>query len=490
MATLTGKLASAKPAAATNVALYRAPIDSSASGVLNMVNDGTAASVRVGVKKYDLAVTLDAATYKLHRGDVVTNRTFTFDSAIPILTDQTDTFTAGQLITSDDGEKSFRWESYYVPPTTDFYVKKTTLTTFTLENQTGEYSIGETVDNGSGVSAVIFDIIPGSFGGSTLFLGPRTGGTLAEGDTLTGASSAASGDISVGGIGVARAELVFSDAGAGGTYSLRRATTITLLLDRTYRFYVQDASMAGVSFGISTTINGTFGIDETAGTSDDGQEYLVGKTTNGTAGSAGAYVQYDMSQNGGGDAQYYYYDNNDGTLGGGDQSIQLSTDYSYDTIYVYDVKGTWTNSSDSITLGQNTFTVTANAGSKWAYIQSVNGAAVTLTTGDGSADFVATDTFYDVPVDGSGTRTLATISTVDVAATDVPAADWIVYDKSISGDTRLTSLVIGPGQALIVYAGTQNIIFDYSGFQDTSADITLRSFDRNSQPGGVGASGG
>ena len=490
MATLTGKLASAKPAAATNTALYRAPIDSSASGVLNMVSDGTAADVRVGVKKYDLAVTLDAATYKLHRGDVITNRTFTFDSSIPILTDQTDTFVPGQLVTSDDGEKSFRWESYYVPPTTDFYLKKVTITSFTLENQTGEYSIGETVDNGTGVSAVVYDIIPGSFGGSTLFLGPRTGGTFAEGDTLTGASSTASGDISVGGIGVARTEVVFSNSGAAGIYALRRSDTIILLLDRTYRFYVQDASMSGVSFGLSTTINGTFGIDELAGTSDDGQEYIIGKTTNGTAGNAGAYVQFDMSQNGGGDALYYYYDNNDGTLGGGEQSLRLSTDYAYDTIYVYDVKGAWTNSSDSITLGQNTFTVTSNAGSKWGYIQSVNGAAITLTTGDGSADFVATDTFYDAPFDGGSARSLVTINSVDVAATAVTDTDWIVYDKIISGDTRLTSLVIGPGQALIVYASTQNIIFDYSGFQDTSSDITLRSFDRNATPGGVGASGG
>lgn len=487
MATLTGKLASAKPAAATNVALYRAPIDSSASGVLNMVSDGTAANVRVGVKKYDLECTVDASTYLLHRGDVITNRTFTFDQLIPTLTDQTDTFTPGQLVTSDDGEKSFRWESYYVPPTTDFYVRKVTLTSYTLENQTGDYVIGETVTNGT-ASGVIYDIIPGSFGGSTLYMGPLSGGTWAEGDTITGAS--ATGDVSVGGIGVGRAELVFSDSGAGGAYALRRSDRLTLLLDRTYRFYVSDASMSGVDFALSTTINGTYGIDETAGTSDDGQEYTVGKTTNGTAGSAGAYVQYDLSQNGGGDASYYYFDLNDGTLGGGDQVLNLSTEYSYGTVYVYDVKGNWTNSSDSITLGQTTFTLTSNAGSKWAYVQEYTGTTLKLTTGDGSADFVGSDTFLDVPFDGSGSRSTVTISTVDVAATALDAADWIVYDKSISGETRLTSLVIGPGQALIVYAATQNIMFDYSGFQDSSADITLRSFDSNATPGGVGASGG
>ena len=488
MATLTGKLASAKPAAATNVALYRAPIDSSASGVLNMVNDGTSAAVRVGVKKFDLECTVDASTYLLHKGDVITNRTLTFDQNIPTLTDQIDTFTPGQLVTSDDGESSFRWESYYVPPTTDFYVQKIALTTYSLENQTGEFVVGETVSVG-GVSAVVYEIIAGSFGGDTIYVGPLTGGSFAEGDTLTGGTSGATADVAIGGIGVARTELVFSDSGSGGTYSLRRTTALTLLLDRTYRFFVEDSSMSGVGFALSTTINGTFGIDETAGTSDDGTEYTTGKTTSGTAGSAGAYVQYDMAQNGGGDATYYYFDTNDGTLGGGEQTFQLSTEYSYSTIYVYDVKGTWTNSSSSITLGQTTFTLTTNAGSKWAYIQDYSGTTLQLTTGDGSADFVATDTFFDVPKDGAASRSTVTISSVDVAATAVPAADWIVYDKSISGDTRLTSLVIGPGQALIVYAATQNIMFDYSGFQDTSSDITLRSFDANAQPGAA-ASGG
>ena len=46
---------------------------------------------------------------------------------------------------------------------------------------------------------------------------------------------------------------------------------------------------------LSDTVNGEFGPDGD-GTSDDGTEYTTGKTTNGTAGSAGAYVQYDFSR--------------------------------------------------------------------------------------------------------------------------------------------------------------------------------------------------
>lgn len=488
MATLTGKLASAKPAATTNTVLYRAPIDSAASGVLNMVNDGTAATVRVGVKQYDLSLTLDASTYKLHRGDVITNKVLTFDAPIPITTNQQDTFSPGTKYTSDDGEKSFRWESYYVPPSTDFYVKKVSLTSFSTENQTGTFQTGETVTFG-GVSAVIYDVIPGSFGGSTLYLGPRSGGSFAEGDTLTGGTSGATTDIAVGGIGVARNEFVFSSTGAAGVYSLRRSSNITLYLDRTYTFYVSDASMSGTLLQLSTTMNGTWGIDGLSGTSDDGIEYTAGKTVNGTAGNAGAYVRYDMSQNGGGTATYYYFDANDGNLGGGSQSLNLSVDYSYDSIYVYDVVGTWTNSSDSITLGQTTFTLDSQSGSKWAYVQSVSGTNLKVTTGAGSAAFAATDTFYDVPVYGED-RTLVTVSAVAVGATDIEAQDWIVYGKNITADTRLTSLVIGPGQALIVYAATQNIMFDFSGFQDASADITLRSYDASAGPQAGGASGG
>ena len=53
--------------------------------------------------------------------------------------------------------------------------------------------------------------------------------------------------------------------------------------DRTYRFDTSDSSMSGRDFSLSTTINGEWGPDNTAGNSDDGTEFTTGKTTNGTS---------------------------------------------------------------------------------------------------------------------------------------------------------------------------------------------------------------
>ena len=43
--------------------------------------------------------------------------------------------------------------------------------------------------------------------------------------------------------------------------------------------------MSSKDFSISTTLNGEWGPDGTAGNSHDGAEYTTGRTTNGTAGS-------------------------------------------------------------------------------------------------------------------------------------------------------------------------------------------------------------
>ncbi|BCU96206.1 MAG: hypothetical protein CM15mV11_2810 [Caudoviricetes sp.] len=67
--------------------------------------------------------------------------------------------------------------------------------------------------------------------------------------------------------------------------------------------------MSSVSFKISTTVNGEYGADgDFTATSDNGTEYTTGKTTNGTAGSSGAYVQYDFSQDANLTGQLYVYE--------------------------------------------------------------------------------------------------------------------------------------------------------------------------------------
>ena len=76
-----GILAQLKPSANTNTVLYSAPIDSSASAVLTVANDGTGSAYKVGLKNYDQKLTLDASTYLLHKGDAIDYR-FTVNTAI------------------------------------------------------------------------------------------------------------------------------------------------------------------------------------------------------------------------------------------------------------------------------------------------------------------------------------------------------------------------------------------------------------------------
>ena len=94
----SGILAQLKPASNTLSVLYSAPSDSSASAVLTVANDGTGSAYDVGVKDFDQKVTLDANTYKLHKGDIITSHRFTLGSAIAA----TSSLVGGGLITSDD----------------------------------------------------------------------------------------------------------------------------------------------------------------------------------------------------------------------------------------------------------------------------------------------------------------------------------------------------------------------------------------------------
>ena len=54
-----GLLGQSKPAATTNTVLYSAPIDSSASAVLTIANDGTGAAYDIGIKDYDQILSLN-----------------------------------------------------------------------------------------------------------------------------------------------------------------------------------------------------------------------------------------------------------------------------------------------------------------------------------------------------------------------------------------------------------------------------------------------
>ena len=240
--------------------------------------------------------------------------------------------------------------------------------------------------------------------------------------------------------------------------------------------------MSGRDFKLSTTINGEFGPDGTAGNGDDGTEYTTGKTTNGTAGSGGAYSQYVLAGNNPA-AQIYFYDGGTGTAGnsvyGGDNRyVSTSTNYEYTEFFIYAKEGTIVNSTDTFQVGAVTYTVTGQTAGPYGYVRDYSGSVLKVIKGINSADFTTSDTFRDCPISSSASRTLATISSVDVATAAVEASDYIAVGKANAANNidKITSLVIGGGERLVVNSVAQNNVFSVIGFEDASNAITARVF--------------
>ena len=189
-----------------------------------------------------------------------------------------------------------------------------------MESVSGTFAVGNTISKGSGGNtsvATIFAVASGS-GGSTLHRSSTLNGSgseFAAGDSIT-ASGGATATISSGGVGTVANEFTFTTS--GGTENLYLGTQLAVLGDRTYRFNVADSSMSSLVFKLSETVNGEWGADGTAGNSDDGTEYTTGKTTNGTAGSSGAYIQYDLTANTSLPNTLYYYEGTTGTAANSD----------------------------------------------------------------------------------------------------------------------------------------------------------------------------
>ena len=77
--------------------------------MLTIANDGTGSAYDVALKNYDQKFTLDAATYKLHEGDLITTSVVGVGTPIP----STAPLVAGSTITTTDQEKTFKFESFY-----------------------------------------------------------------------------------------------------------------------------------------------------------------------------------------------------------------------------------------------------------------------------------------------------------------------------------------------------------------------------------------
>ncbi len=479
-----GILAKSKPSGATNTLLYSAPIDSSASTVLT-VNEqgGSGTTYDVALKNYDQKMTLGSSNYLLHEGDVVTGYRVTLNTPLPASAG----LNAGTLLTSTSGEETFKFESFYLPAFTEVVVKVKAIRALTLESTSGTFAVGETFSTGTApnaTTATIFAAAEGS-GTYTVYIGPSTingsGAEFAAGDSVS-SSGSATGTISTGGIGAAVNEFTFTES--GGTEDLYLGTVLTVFSDRVYRFNVADSSLSGLDFSLSTVVNGEWGPDGTAGNSDDGTEYTTGRTTNGTAGSSGAYIQYDFTQDTNLSGNLYVYEGTTGTAGnsaygGSDRFLTVSNAFVYSELYVYDITGTWTNSTDSFLFNGVTYTVTAQTTGAYGFIRSYSGAVAYVIKGTGSADFTTSSTFQDNPKLAGAARTAVTVSSIDVASTAVETQEYLRKDNTLAADSaeEIKSLVIGPGERLIVECAAAEANFVLIGFEDASTAFTPRTYE-------------
>ena len=479
-----GILAKSKPSGATNTLLYSSSVETSASTVLT-VNEqgGSGTTYDVALKNYDQKMTLGASNYLLHEGDVITGYLMTLNTALPA----TANLTGGTTITSSSGEDTFKFESFYIPPFTEIVVKKRAVRAVTIESVSGTFAVGETFVTGSGgntATATIYAVAQGS-GSTIVSIGPTTlagsGSEFAAGDSIT-ASGGATGTIATGGIGTANNEFTFTES--GGTEQMYLGVTLTVFTDRTYRFNVADSTMSGVLFKISTTVNGEYGPDgDFTATSDNGTEFTTGKTTNGTAGSSGAYVQYDFTQDSSLTGSLYVYEgttsgNAGAGYGGSDRYLTTSDAFTYTQLYVYDITGTWTNSTDTFLFGGVTYTITAKTAGAYGFIRSYSGTTAYVIKGTGSADFTTSSTFQDCPKLAGASRTAVTVSSIDVASTAVETQEYLRKDNTLAADSaeEIKSLVIGPGERLIVECAAAEANFVLIGFEDASTGFTTRTY--------------
>ncbi len=477
-----GLLAQNKPAANTNTLLYGSAIDKSASTMVNVANDGTASDYSVALKNFDQKLVVDgsANAYKLHEYDVITAYKMTVDTAFDPAAQG---FSGGLQITSVDNESKFKFESVIIPDYVELFVKTFAIRQVTTESVTGTFSVGNTITKGSGsdtTTAVVYGI-----NGTILHIGPSTingsGSEFTDGDSISNGAGA-SATVSTGGVGTASNKFVFSST-SGGTYDLRLISAdngLALFNDRSYRFNLADSSNTGHVFALSTTINGEWGSDGTTGNADDGTEYTTGKTTNGTIGSSGAYIQYAFSS--ATPAIIYWYNSVTGTaanssFGGSEAYITTTTTPTFNEFYIYDVEGTWTNSISTFVQNSITYTVTAQTSGAYGYVRSYSGNNLYVIKGANSADFAGSDTFLDNPKLSTATRSTVTVSSVAVATTALEN-NYIIQGATNADHAvaKNTSIVVGPGERLIINSTTQNNTFSLIGFEDASTAFTPRTF--------------
>jgi len=480
MTVKSGILGKAKPNG--SALLFRADPTSSISAVLNVANSGTGAAYSIGLKGYDQRLNLASGAHNFNKGYVVSNYTFTSTTPIPTGA------TAGSDVLDPIGTNKAKFNRYIIPALTTIFVKSISIRTFTLTNHTGAMSVGDTITKGAGgdtTTCLVYEVYQ-SGENMIVHVGPETingnGTTFADGD-INQFTSGGSGTIAAGGIGTAQEEFVFSTTTAGGVYSTYVQSVISFFNDRTYKFDVADTSMSGRDFKLSVTVNGEWGpdgiIDGGAGDVDNGTEFVLNKTSSGTAGSGGAYVQYGFTPEGAA-SNLYFYDGGTGTAananwGGSDRMLTVSLAYTYTQINVYNVEGAWNNNT-AFSFNGGAFTLQSKTVGSYGYVRDWDstGQNLDIILGEGSAGFSATDTFQDAP-NAIASQTTCTVSGVTVDDTDIGDDQYYVNGKTLAANAteKQTAIVLGPGESIVVNSATQHNTFILNGFSETSNEFTI-----------------
>ena len=113
--------------------------------------------------------------------------------------------------------------------------------------------------------------------------------------------------------------------------------------------------------------------------------------------------------------------------------------------------------------------------------------------GTESAAITTSDTFRDNPKLSTATRSVVTVSSVDAGVTDLDAENFITQGATNAANNvdRITSLVVGPAESVVVNSVTQNNAFTMVGYEDTSTAFTVRTNTGSyGTDGGLGDGGG
>jgi hypothetical protein len=299
-------------------------------------------------------------------------------------------------------------------------------------------------------------------------------------------------------------------------------TGYQLNIGRTYRFTQTHASNTAHTLRF-----------QQAGASS---EYTTGVTISGTAGNSGAYSEIVINALTPSSLTTY-----DSTTSGFGMTLSVNSNPYYDKIYVYDVEGdviaaesfsTSTGSNDilsvyagpygyvhdytstalkvslglnsstfvdyttSITGSSGSFTITVGSAANLiigqyvsgtgiatnARISGISGTTISLNIANSGA-VSGTGTFrhalYDSPRQTGTTRLVSKVSgyTGSIAVND---EDYIFYDKALASKStdKNSSIVVGPGQSIVVQSSALDISYHLNGFEDTSNDYTIYNYNR------------